>query len=186
MDISLDSHIQFQQPVKRVFLWGMMGVGKSSYAKRLAHLLSWKAIDLDVEIEGKYGKSIAELFEENGELAFREIERAVLNEVVLQEDVVIATGGGSPCFGDSSALMKESGLCVWLDAPMGLLVHRIQHAKVKRPLVDGLSKDQMTERLNELMDKRHQYYSKAHMIISVHNIAEKDALNLLVNLIEGK
>ena len=102
--------------MERVFIVGYMGSGKTTVGRQLARSLSLQFIDLDAFIEGKYRKTISQLFEERGEDDFRKLERQALLEVAEFENVVISTGGGTPCFFDNMALMNRSGTTVYLQA----------------------------------------------------------------------
>ena len=96
--------------MKRVFLVGYMGAGKTTVGKELAKLAGLSFIDLDFYIEGRYHKAVSQIFAERGEEAFREIERNMLHEVAEFEDVLISTGGGAPCFFDNMEFMNASGI----------------------------------------------------------------------------
>ena len=97
--------------MKRVFLVGYMGAGKTTVGKELAKLAGLSFIDLDYYIEGRYHKAVSQIFAERGEEAFREIERNMLHEVAEFEDVLISTGGGAPCFeGVSRGAGEASGV----------------------------------------------------------------------------
>ena len=87
--------------MQRIFLIGYMGVGKTTLGKALADRTGLSFIDLDLFIEGRYRKTIRQIFEAEGEEAFREIERKALHEVAEFEDIVLSTGGGTPCFFDN-------------------------------------------------------------------------------------
>ena len=102
--------------MKRVFLVGYMGAGKTTVGKELAKLAGLSFIDLDYYIEGRYHKAVSQIFAERGEEAFREIERNMLHEVAEFEDVLISTGGGAPCFFDNMEFMNASGTTVYLRA----------------------------------------------------------------------
>ena len=82
----------------RIFLTGYMGAGKTTLGKAFARELNIPFIDLDWYIEERLHKSIRELFIERGEASFRELERTMLHEVAEFENVIISTGGGTPCF----------------------------------------------------------------------------------------
>ena len=99
--------------MKRVFLVGYMGAGKTTVGKELAKLAGLSFIDLDYYIEGRYHKAVSQIFAERGEEAFREIERNMLHEVAEFEDVLISTGGGAPCFFDNMEFMNASGTTVY-------------------------------------------------------------------------
>lgn len=185
-DISLQEHIQIELPIKRVYLWGMMGVGKTTLAKKLANLAHWKHIDLDLEIEKLAGMPIPDIFEAEGQQGFRSIEQSALNECRTVDDAIISVGGGAPAFYDNAAEMLRSGLCVWLDAPIGMLAQRLKHAKVERPLLGGLKEDELLNRLKDLMDERRPFYSKAHMILSMNNLSVQQAAETLSGIILKK
>ena len=184
--INISDHIQITSHIHRVFLWGMMGAGKSTLAKKLAHTLGWKSIDLDGIIEKERGMTIAEIFEQNGEAAFREMERKVLDQIIDQEKVIVAVGGGTPCFHGNDSHMKASGLCVWLDAPLPMLASRLIHSKEKRPLIKGLDEPQILVTLETLYEKRSDNYAKAHLIISINQMNVQQSTKMLTSIIRDK
>jgi len=124
----------------RIFLIGFMGCGKSTMGRSLASLLNLTFIDLDTYIEGKYFKTVPQIFAEEGEAEFRKKENKVLEEVSFFDDVIVATGGGAPCFFDNMEVMNQSGYCVFLDVEIDTLVDRLMHSKTERPLIKGKSR----------------------------------------------
>ena len=92
--------------MKRIFLIGYMGAGKTTVGKVLSQQLGLSFIDLDHYIEGRYHKTVGQLFAERGEEAFRDIERRMLREVAAFENVLVSTGGGAPCFFDNIEFME--------------------------------------------------------------------------------
>ena len=111
--------------MKRVFLVGYMGAGKTTVGKELAKLAGLSFIDLDYYIEGRYHKAVSQIFAERGEEAFREIERNMLHEVAEFEDVLISTGGGAPCFFNNMEFMNASGTTVYLKVSVEELAKRL-------------------------------------------------------------
>ena len=111
--------------MQRIFLIGYMGVGKTTLGKALADRTGLSFIDLDLFIEGRYRKTIRQIFEAEGEEAFREIERRALHEVAEFEDIVLSTGGGTPCFFDNMTYMNRVGTTVYLKASPEALTERI-------------------------------------------------------------
>ncbi len=95
--------------MKRIFLIGYMGAGKTTVGKVLSRQLELSFIDLDHYIEGRYHKTVGQLFAEKGEDVFRDIERRMLREVAAFEDVLVSTGGGAPCFFDNMEFMIGAG-----------------------------------------------------------------------------
>ena len=107
--------------MRRIFLIGYMGAGKTTMGKELSKQSGLSFIDLDHFMEGRYRKTVRQLFEEKGEETFRQIEKKALHEVADFENVVISTGGGTPCFFDNMAYMNSIGTTVYLKAsPQGL------------------------------------------------------------------
>lgn len=118
----------------RIFLTGYMGAGKTTLGKAFARELNVPFIDLDWYIEERFHKSIRELFVERGEASFRELERNMLHEVSEFEDVIISTGGGTPCFFDNMDYMNGHGQTVFLDVHLDILFNRLRVATHQRPI----------------------------------------------------
>ena len=118
-------------------------------------------IDLDHYIEKRHCKTIAQLFAEKGEEGFREIERRMLHEVGEFEDVIISTGGGTPCFFDNIEYMNAQGTTVYLDVPVERLHIRLSIAKAKRPLIKDKNDEELMAFITEQLAKRAPHYCKA-------------------------
>ena len=145
----------------RIFLTGYMGSGKTTLGRALAADLNVQFIDLDHYIEQRYRKTIAQLFAENGEDGFRTIERRMLHEVGEFEDVIISTGGGTPCFFDNIEFMNAQGTTIYLDVPVERLFIRLCIARSKRPLIKDKSDEELRAFIIEQLEKRAPHYSKA-------------------------
>lgn len=117
-------------------LYGMMGVGKSTVARLLATELGRAVADTDTEIERWTGRDIPAIFREDGEAAFRDLENRVVRELSAFDDLVIATGGGTVLRDDNVADLSLTGVLIHLDAPVEVLVERLDGAD-GRPLLDG-------------------------------------------------
>lgn len=150
----------------RIFLIGYMGSGKSAMGRLLSQRLSFSFIDLDHYIEGKFHKTIAQLFKDEGEASFREKEKSCLREVGEFENIVIATGGGAPCFFDSMEYMNQQGLTIYLKLQPEQLVARLQKGKAGvRPLINGKTPDELLEYIQTMLEKRRIHYEKAQVVI---------------------
>ena len=145
----------------RIFLIGYMGAGKTTLGRALAAELGVEFIDLDCYIEERFRKTISQIFAEKGEEEFRNIERRMLHEVGEFENVIISTGGGTPCFFDNIEYMNAQGTTVYLDVPVERLHIRLSIAKGKRPLIKDKNDEELMTFITEQLAKRAPHYSKA-------------------------
>ncbi|MBQ3609247.1 MAG: shikimate kinase [Bacteroidaceae bacterium] len=145
----------------RIFLIGYMGAGKTTLGKAFARALGLTFVDLDWYIEERFHKSIRQLFAERGEEGFRELEKRMLHEAGDFEDVVISVGGGTPCFFDNMEYMNEAGETVFLDVNLQVLFRRLKVAKQQRPLLDGKTDEELKAFIQEALQKRLPFYTKA-------------------------
>ncbi|HOY29610.1 MAG TPA: shikimate kinase, partial [Flavobacteriales bacterium] len=120
---------------------------------------------IDRVIEQRVGP-IKPFFEREGEAAFRAVETQVLHELLAAPPAVIAMGGGTPCEGDNLERMKAAGTVVWLDVPMDVLMPRIERSGGDRPLLAGLSGEQLRTRVQQLLEPRVPFYSQADLRIN--------------------
>ncbi|MFL5330859.1 MAG: shikimate kinase [Gemmataceae bacterium] len=111
---------------ERVYLIGYRGAGKSTIGHRLAQALHWEFADTDDEIISASGRTIAELFADPGEPAFRDYETAALQNLSKHQQIVIATGGGIVLRQENRAYLASWGFPIWLRAPAETLFARIQ------------------------------------------------------------
>ena len=150
--------------MKNVILVGMMSSGKSTLGKKLARLLNYRFVDLDKLIEKDQQIDIPTLFAEKGERYFREVESRLLKEQGLQQGIVLASGGGTPCFHDNMTFIKEMGISVFLDVPAASLAKRIRsHGKDDRPILSGATS--LEETLQNKIDERLPFYTQADIVI---------------------
>ncbi len=152
----------------RIFLMGFMGAGKTIVGKELARICNRLYIDADELIERRAAKSIAELFETEGEAHFRTLEHELIQEIgEFYPDVVVACGGGMPCFNNNIALIKQYGLSVYLKLKPELLAERLKDDKGKRPLLKNLSDQERLAFIQNKLAERSAYYEQANVIIEV-------------------
>lgn len=138
-----------------------MAAGKTTLGRYAAREMGRDFIDLDRYIEARYRKSIADIFASDGEARFREIERNMLHEVAEFDNVLVATGGGTPCFFDNMAYMNKRGVAVFLSCPVETICRRIKISKVKRPLLLSLDDEALTNRIDEMLAARMPFYMQA-------------------------
>lgn len=156
-----------------IFLIGMMGSGKSTIGARLADLLGLPFIDTDAAIEKKEGRTIQQIFEQEGEVYFREKEQQLLQQLPQQAGVV-ACGGGLPCFYDNMELLKSKGIVVYLEASAEQLFERIKGDDLRPKLLD-------VNAFKLLKAQREATYQKAHFTVAAAQ-SEKQILAELLAL----
>jgi shikimate kinase len=163
----------------KIFLVGFMGSGKTTIGKKLANYLKYEFVDVDKLIEFKVGMSIVDYFEIHGEQAFREIEREVLQTAHLGENAIIATGGGSPCYGDNMTWMNANGQVVYLSLPPKALAVRLENSKAERPLIKNLKGDELVDFISNKLLEREVFYNQAKFVVSASDLtAERLAFYL--------
>jgi len=148
--------------VSRIYLVGFMGSGKTTVGRRLAKKLGWKFIDLDEEIERRARRTVADIFRENGEVRFRQLEHHSLKQVSSLKQSVIALGGGAFLDPENRALAETTGLTVWL---------KVSFAKVgDRVKIDG-TRPKLTskEQAEGLYQSREPHYALARLHVSTDN-----------------
>ncbi len=140
-----------------------MGSGKSTIGKLLAQKLNYTFLDSDTWIEQEQGMSISDIFEKKGEKYFRKIEKQFIKNYLLhQNKIVLATGGGMPCFGDNISSLLEFGCVFNLNIGYKTLIHRLANDQ-NRPLLK--SSTPKTNKIKQLLDSRREFYSQAHYTI---------------------
>ncbi|HHP7242099.1 MAG TPA: shikimate kinase [Cyclobacteriaceae bacterium] len=161
---------------RKIFLIGLPGSGKSTLGKQLAQTITWTFIDLDSSIEGEEQKRITEIFKSHGEKYFRNKESEILRMLMLKNDqFIMATGGGTPCFGENMDLMNQYGITIYLDESIDKIATRIKDDS--RPLLKNVFN--IENRLNELLDSRKQFYEQATYILKSENINVSALLTIL-------
>ena len=150
--------------MNRIFLIGYMGSGKTTIAKVLANTLGYTFVDMDTHIEAKEFKSVSQIFAELGEEKFRQMEQKCLHEVSEFENVVIATGGGAPCFFDNMDYMNAHGLTVYIKLSVDQLAERLENSRAnKRPLLADRKGDELKTFIAEGLAKREPFYNQAQL-----------------------
>ena len=148
----------------RIYLIGFMGSGKTSTGWRLAEKLDIPFCDLDEEIVARSGKSIPEIFSEEGEAAFREMEATILRETNKYQKAVIACGGGTPCHHRNMDWIIKNGLSIYLRTDPGLLAARLQQGKESRPLLSGMDDNELRAYIISKVRERESYYLRADIV----------------------
>ncbi len=164
----------------RIYLIGYMGCGKSHLGWKLADHLGVQFVDMDNYIEERNCKSIPQIFAEEGEPEFRKKERKALEELSEFTDIVIATGGGAPCFFDNIDLMNETGNTIYLNIDPAILADRLLKSKTERPLIKGKSREELVAFIDETLKKRDVFYSQAKYQITEPDV-DLDELQKMIS-----
>jgi shikimate kinase len=165
-----------------IFLIGMMGSGKSSIGAKLAKELEIDFFDLDEVISHQTGKTISQIFEKKGEAFFRQLESEMLRKFKKEDDLILACGGGTPCFFDNLSWMMAHGIVLYLNVPINVLTERLMKTDMTgRPLLGG-SKMEIESRLASILDERKFFYEKAHFEVDADRSQEEITSDLVYYL----
>ena len=156
----------------RIFLIGFMGCGKTTLGKKLAKHLNYNFIDLYSYIEKTTNKTITEIFENIGEKKFRIVEKESLMEVCKKDNLVIATGGGTPCFFDNMQKILDSGKAIYLKMEIEDLLEGLETEKSQRPLIENKSAKELENFIRNKLSEREYFYKKSNYILLGKSICE--------------
>lgn len=165
-----------------LYIIGFMGSGKSTAGKKLATLLNWSFIDLDRKTEEFTGKTIPEIFSQFGEEYFRKVESEVLKSLKDQINTVISTGGGTPCHEDNMDHMLATGLTLYLKLTPAQLKSRLFESSHERPLIKGLTGEELLDFIEEKLAYREKWYSRSELTVEGIDIDT----NLLHSLVKSR
>jgi shikimate kinase len=163
----------------RYFIIGYKSSGKTTIGKKLAGKLKLKFIDLDEVIEKMEGKSVPEIYMQEGDAGFRVKEWEALKEIVKEDNLVVSTGGGAPCHCDNMNLMEKNGEVIYLNLDNDTLVSRLKTATKDRPIVLNKSDEQLREYVSELRERCEHYYKRAKYIINGKSLSVKNIIEVI-------
>lgn len=163
-----------------VFIIGYMACGKSTFGRALARRLNRQFIDLDFYIEQRFRKSINEIFADKGEEEFRRIEASMLREAGEFEDVVVACGGGTPCFHNNMDYMLQRGDVVWLEASPERMTERLMINNARRPLMRGKSEEEIRATIDSALAQRAPFYSQANIRFNGDQLEDRRQIDTTV------
>jgi shikimate kinase len=167
---------------RALVLVGLMGCGKTSVGRRLASALSLRFVDADEEIERSANKSIAEIFSDHGEQAFRDGERRVIERLVKEGPLVLATGGGAYMNATTRDNVRAHGVSIWLKADLHVLMKRVMR-RDNRPLLKTADPEGTMRRL---MAERYPVYADADMTVESREVPHDEMVShILKGLLHG-
>ena len=157
-----------------IFLTGFMGSGKSTIGPILANTLGVEYLDVDRYIEQKTHKRVVEIFNSEGEQAFRAMERRTLQELTELNHCVISLGGGTIANEENCQLVLQKGILIYLKLSPDEIIQRVQHRSDRPMLKDEhgrqLTPPELKNRVLELMSRREKFYARADVVITADNM----------------
>ncbi|OGU28242.1 MAG: shikimate kinase [Ignavibacteria bacterium GWA2_35_9] len=170
-----------------IYLTGFMGSGKSTIGPILANTLGWDFFDLDKIIENKTEKKIREIFEQHGESYFRKLETDTLKEISGSNNVVVSLGGGTVANEENLEVLKKTGKIIYLKVSLETVYKRLRYKKDRPALTksdsENISREEMVDRINKLMNKRAKYYEQADYIIDTDSGSIGKTIDKIVKII---
>ena len=167
-------------PIKNIILTGFMGTGKSTIGQLVAAELQYEFVDMDTLIEQREGRIISQIFADDGETYFRQLEANLCRELAAQESLVIATGGGALVSVENLRVMERSGLVVCLDCDPATLWERIGQSE-DRPMLVARDEGRFA-RLAALLEKRIPAYARIKHHLDVTHFSPEEAARQICEL----
>ena len=168
--------------VRNIILVGFMASGKSVVGRALSRHTGWPRVDADEEIVSRAGKPIAEIFRESGEEAFRELERAVMRDLCLENGRIIAGGGGSFIDEENRRTMLAGGTVFYLSARPETIHRRVTRGNPNAPARPLLAGGDPLERIRELLAQRDPAYSQAHHSIETDQMTTDQVAQTILEI----
>lgn len=166
-----------------ISLVGYMYAGKTTIGKHIANILGFSFEDTDKLVEQMCNSTIESIFLNKGESFFREKEREVLLNLLTKDNIVIATGGGLPCYKDNMSLIKQNCKSIYLHLTPSQILSRSTKSKQKRPLLEKVKKEDKLTFIEESLKSRESFYKQADIIIeglSINKSELEKSLTLLL------
>jgi len=167
---------------RNIIITGFMGAGKSVVAKQLAQKLKMKFVDMDKVIEENQGMSIADIFTRYGEDYFRQQENKLVKELSQQENLVIATGGGTLLSSDNAEMLSQKGEIICLYADPTVIYNRVKR-KNDRPLLRG---ENVLDDINKLLKERKKIYDNINLKVDTSDLNIEEVVDRIIELLKGK
>jgi shikimate kinase len=149
----------------RIILVGFMGAGKTTLGRKLAETLNIPFFDSDQEIEKESQMKIKDLFEQHGELFFREKEKEFIQSLFMKTNFVLATGGGLPCYNNQMNELNVLGTTVYLNNSVEIIIQRLLNDNQHRPLIKDLTEKELSEYISAKMKDREPTYLRSKLVL---------------------
>lgn len=160
----------FNGLVGKIFLIGFMGSGKSYWGKKWAQQYGLDFYDLDQLIETEHNKTIATIFENDGEDIFRQMETVELKKLAAKDKCIIACGGGTACYAENMQWMNDNGITVYLQASPQYIYDQVLEETEKRPLIKKVSRAELLFFIEQKLKEREPFYNQAKITLPVQDL----------------
>lgn len=167
---------------KQIFLIGYRATGKTTVGREISKIIGWNFVDIDSEIERITSKKISDIFKNDGEDKFREIESEVLKTLSTLDNTVFSTGGGIVLLEKNREIIKE-GFVILLEASIQTIMKRMMNDNSRPPLTNLTLEEEIQKTLSQRQPIYNQMY---HVKIVNENIPVKTIANLIANIIPFK
>ena len=156
-----------------------MGSGKSTVGRKLSSAAGLTFIDLDKYIQKREGRTVNEIFNNEGEDYFRQTEHRVLKEIIEKDNFVLSCGGGTPCFLNNMSMMNKNGITIYLQMPVGALHSRLLNLPDNRPLLKEIPGNKLRNYIAITLKERDKYYNMAHHTVEAINLKISSVVKLI-------
>ncbi len=156
-----------------------MGSGKSTFGKKLAKAMQLPFIDLDKEIEKKAKCSVSDIFKYLGEETFREMESETLKSFEHEQNFVMATGGGTPCYFDNLKYIHSQGISIYIELDTKSIYNRLSNAKNIRPTIKGKKEEELLAFIEQTFEKRKHIYEQANYKVNGLHVDVKEVMRMV-------
>jgi len=171
---------------RNVYLMGFMCSGKTRVGKLLAGRLGWPFVDTDEMIVHMKGISIPEIFQNEGETAFRSLEKTCISKIAAESGQVVSLGGGAVINPDNWEKIVNTGVTITLSYPPEILSARLAR-KNDRPLMDGYDGNEKLKQVMTMLDQRKAYYERADLVLHLNEEVEAERVaEALTGFVRGR
>ena len=167
----------------RVYLIGYMYSGKTTVGRQLADTLGYTFHDLDEAIEARFHTTVPLFFKNYGEAMFRQVERNMLHDTADMDNVVVSTGGGTPCYFDNIQWINQHGQSVYIKLTEEAICRRMVVSRKCRPTIKALPADQRRQFIHDQLALRLPFYNQAHYTILADNLSTEESVNQIRQMI---
>lgn len=161
-----------------------MGCGKSTVGRKCAERCGFGFVDTDAAIVEREQRTITELFKAKGEEYFRRCESDVIASLPKERDMIVATGGGAPCFGNNMDTMLQTGTVVYISLTPANLARRLARGRAKRPKIAAMNDSELLDYIATELARREEQYCRANSTICCDGVDDNYVVDHLLTLID--